>query len=188
MGMSHAGTLDAGVPAVRHAPASWPAFGGHDKSASAARSSVKTFGPWHYPRCRPTGRAKVPLGGRHDGDGAGQVSTAPKPSCNLSLRNMTISAPASVPAKVSQYPHERHQQRQTPFGGKRRAASHDEHHGGQWKIAYADFVTAMMAFFLVMWLVSSATETQRAVIANTSARRRSSICRRATACWTAAGR
>jgi chemotaxis protein MotB len=49
-------------------------------------------------------------------------------------------------------------------GGNRRAA-HDEEHGGQWKIAYADFVTAMMAFFLVMWLVSSATETQRAVIA-----------------------
>ncbi len=48
--------------------------------------------------------------------------------------------------------------------GKRRAA-HDDSHGGQWKIAYADFVTAMMAFFLVMWLVSSATETQRAVIA-----------------------
>ncbi len=47
----------------------------------------------------------------------------------------------------------------------RRAASHDEAHGGQWKIAYADFVTAMMAFFLLMWLVSSATETQRAVIA-----------------------
>jgi len=49
-------------------------------------------------------------------------------------------------------------------GGKRRG-DHDEAHGGQWKIAYADFVTAMMAFFLVMWLVSSATETQRAVIA-----------------------
>jgi chemotaxis protein MotB len=40
-----------------------------------------------------------------------------------------------------------------------------EAHGGQWKVAYADFVTAMMAFFLIMWLISSATETQRAVIA-----------------------
>src|SRR5580704_1437116 len=47
----------------------------------------------------------------------------------------------------------------------RRAAAHDDAHGGQWKIAYADFVTAMMAFFLLMWLVSSATDTQRAVIA-----------------------
>jgi chemotaxis protein MotB len=43
--------------------------------------------------------------------------------------------------------------------------AHDDAHGGQWKIAYADFVTAMMAFFLLMWLVSSATESQRAMIA-----------------------
>ena len=32
------------------------------------------------------------------------------------------------------------------------------HHGGAWKIAYADFVTAMMAFFLLMWLLSSVTK------------------------------
>jgi chemotaxis protein MotB len=37
------------------------------------------------------------------------------------------------------------------------------HHGGAWKVAYADFVTAMMAFFLVMWLVSQSTETKAAV-------------------------
>ena len=51
-------------------------------------------------------------------------------------------------------------------GRSRRGGHADEAaHGGQWKVAYADFVTAMMAFFLIMWLVSSATETQRAVIA-----------------------
>jgi chemotaxis protein MotB len=49
--------------------------------------------------------------------------------------------------------------------GGRRGAAHDDAHGGQWKIAYADFVTAMMAFFLLMWLVSSASESQRAMIA-----------------------
>src|SRR5918997_6664636 len=32
------------------------------------------------------------------------------------------------------------------------------HHGGAWKVAYADFVTAMMAFFLPLWLISSASE------------------------------
>ncbi|MBL8511985.1 MAG: motility protein MotB, partial [Betaproteobacteria bacterium] len=32
------------------------------------------------------------------------------------------------------------------------------HHGGAWKIAYADFVTAMMAFFLLMWLLGSTTQ------------------------------
>lgn len=35
------------------------------------------------------------------------------------------------------------------------------HHGGAWKIAYADFVTAMMAFFLLMWLLANTTEEQR---------------------------
>jgi chemotaxis protein MotB len=39
------------------------------------------------------------------------------------------------------------------------------HHGGAWKIAYADFVTAMMAFFLLMWLLSSKPEEEREVIA-----------------------
>lgn len=40
------------------------------------------------------------------------------------------------------------------------------HHGGAWKVAYADFVTAMMAFFLLMWLLSSTTEEQRQGIAD----------------------
>ncbi|GGJ97480.1 flagellar motor protein MotB [Pseudomonas matsuisoli] len=38
------------------------------------------------------------------------------------------------------------------------------HHGGAWKIAFADFATAMMAFFLVLWLMSSATPEQKRVI------------------------
>ena len=38
------------------------------------------------------------------------------------------------------------------------------HHGGAWKVAYADFVTAMMAFFLVMWLVGITDKQQRAAI------------------------
>lgn len=37
------------------------------------------------------------------------------------------------------------------------------HHGGAWKVAYADFVTAMMAFFLVMWLIGLDVETRRAI-------------------------
>lgn len=39
------------------------------------------------------------------------------------------------------------------------------HHGGAWKVAYADFVTAMMAFFLLMWLLNATTEEQRLGIA-----------------------
>jgi chemotaxis protein MotB len=44
---------------------------------------------------------------------------------------------------------------------KRTAAGH---HGGAWKVAYADFVTAMMAFFMVMWLIAAVTKEQRAAI------------------------
>lgn len=42
---------------------------------------------------------------------------------------------------------------------------HDGAHGGAWKIAYADFMTAMMAFFLVMWLVNAANEETKASVA-----------------------
>ena len=38
---------------------------------------------------------------------------------------------------------------------------HGGHHGGSWKVAYADFVTAMMAFFLLMWLISAASPKQK---------------------------
>lgn len=37
----------------------------------------------------------------------------------------------------------------------------ETHHGGAWKVAYADFVTALMAFFLLMWLLNATTEKQR---------------------------
>lgn len=42
----------------------------------------------------------------------------------------------------------------------------DGHHGGAWKVAYADFVTAMMAFFMLMWLLNATTENQRKGLAN----------------------
>ena len=40
------------------------------------------------------------------------------------------------------------------------------HHGGAWKVAYADFVTAMMAFFLLLWLLNATTEEQKMGISN----------------------
>lgn len=45
----------------------------------------------------------------------------------------------------------------------RKKGGHGGHHGGAWKVAYADFVTAMMAFFLVMWLVAQSKEVKSAV-------------------------
>lgn len=50
---------------------------------------------------------------------------------------------------------------------RRAHSDHDEaHHGGVWKIAFADFMTAMMCFFLVMWLISAANEQTKAAVAS----------------------
>ncbi|WP_037455967.1 flagellar motor protein MotB [Skermanella stibiiresistens] len=49
---------------------------------------------------------------------------------------------------------------------RKRKRHHDAHHGGAWKVAYADFVTAMMAFFLLLWLLNVTTSQQRKGIAD----------------------
>jgi len=49
---------------------------------------------------------------------------------------------------------------------KVKVGGHAGHHGGAWKVAYADFVTAMMAFFLLMWLLGATNEDQRKGIAD----------------------
>ena len=53
-----------------------------------------------------------------------------------------------------------------PFIIKKIKKSAHAHHGGAWKIAYADFVTAMMAFFLLLWLISMTTPEQKKGIAD----------------------
>lgn len=45
----------------------------------------------------------------------------------------------------------------------KKVKKHGGHHGGAWKVAYADFVTAMMALFIVLWLLSSSEKVQKAV-------------------------
>lgn len=45
----------------------------------------------------------------------------------------------------------------------KRKASHAGHHGGAWKVAYADFVTAMMALFIVLWLMNTSDHVRKAV-------------------------
>ncbi|MEE8245978.1 MAG: flagellar motor protein MotB, partial [Alphaproteobacteria bacterium] len=49
---------------------------------------------------------------------------------------------------------------------KVKKGGHVAHHGGAWKVAYADFVTAMMAFFLLLWLLNVATDEQKQGIAD----------------------
>lgn len=53
-----------------------------------------------------------------------------------------------------------------PIIKRRKKVEAAGHHGGAWKVAYADFVTAMMAFFLLMWLLNATTEEQRKGIAD----------------------
>ncbi len=48
---------------------------------------------------------------------------------------------------------------------KRRANHEEEHHGGAWKIAFADFMTAMMAFFLVLWIINATDKNTKSIIA-----------------------
>src|SRR5215213_9791520 len=55
----------------------------------------------------------------------------------------------------------------TPIIVKRiKRVSGGGHHGGAWKVAYADFVTAMMAFFLLMWLINTTSPEQKRGIAD----------------------
>jgi chemotaxis protein MotB len=45
----------------------------------------------------------------------------------------------------------------------KKKSAHHEHHGGAWKVAYADFVTAMMALFIVLWMMNASKQVQEAV-------------------------
>jgi len=59
--------------------------------------------------------------------------------------------------------HEKHEEKTELRTVRRKKSRHAAHHGGAWKVAYADFVTAMMAFFLVMWIVGMSKEVKVAV-------------------------
>jgi chemotaxis protein MotB len=58
-----------------------------------------------------------------------------------------------------------HDPTETPRKIIRKKASHGGHHGGAWKVAYADFVTAMMALFIVLWIVGQGKPVREAVAA-----------------------
>lgn len=49
---------------------------------------------------------------------------------------------------------------------KKKRKDHEGHHGGSWKVAYADFVTAMMAFFLLLWLLSMVSQEKRMALSD----------------------
>ena len=55
------------------------------------------------------------------------------------------------------------QSEQPIFPSKKKPKKHHGHHGGAWKVAYADFVTAMMALFIVLWILGQSEEVKKAV-------------------------
>ena len=57
------------------------------------------------------------------------------------------------------------EQNQAPIIIKKKKVAHGGHNGGAWKVAYADFVTAMMALFIVLWLLSTSEDVKSAVSA-----------------------
>jgi chemotaxis protein MotB len=67
-------------------------------------------------------------------------------------------SPAETPAPTGEIP--------APIIVKKITIEGGGHHGGAWKVAYADFVTAMMAFFLLLWLLGATTEDQRKGLAD----------------------
>src|SRR6266550_4180585 len=60
-------------------------------------------------------------------------------------------------------PHRRPMSGNQPIIIIKKKGGHGGHHGGAWKVAYADFVTAMMALFIVLWLMNSSKQIQEAV-------------------------
>lgn len=58
------------------------------------------------------------------------------------------------------------EERSQPIIVKKKKKKHEAHHGGAWKVAYADFVTALMAFFLVMWLLAMVAPEKKAALAD----------------------
>lgn len=82
------------------------------------------------------------------------ASAAPQPPAH-SLERRAPSIPANEDA-----------QNKRPLIVKRVMIQDAGHHGGAWKVAYADFVTAMMAFFLLLWLLGATTEQQRKGLAD----------------------
>lgn len=64
---------------------------------------------------------------------------------------------------MSEQQDQQHGKEQPIIIKKIKKGGHGGHHGGAWKVAYADFVTAMMAFFIVMWILASSEEVRKAV-------------------------
>ena len=66
-------------------------------------------------------------------------------------------------AQVTRRAERRWRRKTQPIIVIKKKGGHGGHHGGAWKVAYADFVTAMMSLFIVLWLMSSSDKVKKAV-------------------------
>jgi chemotaxis protein MotB len=85
-------------------------------------------------------------------------SRAPAPS--------GASAPGGIERRAPEVPANDAGEARRPLIVKKIIVQQAGHHGGAWKVAYADFVTAMMAFFLLLWLLGATTDDQRRGLAD----------------------
>src|SRR5450432_3944143 len=89
--------------------------------------------------------------------------------CAPALRKWKRIVEAAMRARPRLRPRQERSDMATPVDAKRpiiiikKKGGHGGHHGGAWKVAYADFVTAMMALFIVLWLLNSSKKIQEAV-------------------------
>jgi len=84
----------------------------------------------------------------------------------MSAAPSAVATPATAARKPAAVPATEQKQKPQLVVIRRVRKGHGGgHHGGAWKVAYADFVTAMMAFFLVMWLVGTTTKVEKGAIA-----------------------
>jgi len=97
----------------------------------------------------------------HHRDGAGFIRRKLRLSSAVRRRRVICVRPLrNWKRRCAVRSRQRHGRRLTTIILKRINAAHP-HHGGSWKVAFADFATAMMAFFLMMWLMGATTADQR---------------------------
>ena len=81
----------------------------------------------------------------------------------LAVSGGAAAAAAAAARASGRIATESHGQNTRPIIILKKKGGHGGHHGGAWKVAYADFVTAMMALFIVLWLLNSSKQVQEAV-------------------------
>ena len=117
-----------------------------------------------YLRCLRARRDRVREGIGSGAGGGVRAAQHSRRACALPSRNWKPRAAEAAPARLRRRPSKWPRVAQ-PIIIIRKKVDHGGHHGGAWKVAYADFVTAMMALFIVLWLLNSSEQVRKAISA-----------------------